>query len=216
MRYGWVFFCLISIGVVLAAYGITKEPHQFSKEECRICHLDIEKDPGGLKPVLSSICEGCHTDIRVNQSHPVDIAPEMSIPADMPLLNGKLSCITCHFVHPFSIPSKKFSNFILRRPGRGPIFCSVCHRLDEKGHILFENVHLGSFQETDRNTSLDTYTLQCLECHDSYLDKPIRSLGAGSWQHTTSSRLNHPVGVSHVPMAAQNPRTYHPPAASPN
>ena len=215
MKYGWIVFFLISVGVVLTAYSIGKEPHEFAENECILCHVDVLKDPGSLKPMLSSICESCHPGTKQKLSHPVDISPVSSVPADMPLVDGELSCITCHFAHPFSISNKKSSYFLLRRPGKGAPFCSACHRIDEKGHIVFENVHLGSYQVTDLNTSLDSYTLQCVECHDSYLDNPGRSLGAGNWQHFARSRLNHPIGVSHVQIAIRKPRKFNPPGALP-
>ena len=86
------------------------------------------------------------------------------------------------------------------------LFCSACHGFDEKGHILFENSHQGSYQVTDRNGTLDEYTLQCVECHDRHLKNPV---GAGSWRHF-SARLNHPVGVSYMNVSAKMPGQYNP------
>lgn len=214
MKYWWVACTVLFIGLAFTTYSLMKEPHRFSQKECSICHADIEKDAGRLRPIMSSLCEDCHKDITQNQSHPVDITPETSIPADLPLVNGKLSCITCHFVHPFSIKYKKLNYFLLRRPGKGLMFCNACHKIDEKGHIVFENAHFGSFQVTDNNTSLDLYTLQCIECHDRYLDKSADSIGAGTWKHFTT-KLNHPVGISYIKIAAKNPRAFNPPSALP-
>jgi hypothetical protein len=64
---------------------------------------------------------------------------------------------------------------------------------------------------TDQSISLDAYTLQCIECHDTYLDNPGRSFGAGTWQHFAGSRLNHPIGISHVQIAIRKPRKFNPP-----
>jgi len=210
MKYGRVVFFLILVGVVLTAYSRMKDPHQFSDDECRLCHVDAQKDPGNLKPVPSSVCEKCHAESRQKLSHPIDVAPETSMPADMPLEDGKLSCITCHFVHPFSIKYKRFTYFLLRRPGKGAPFCSACHRIDAKGHIVFENLHQSSYQATDRGGSLDRYTLQCIQCHDDRIDNPGRALGAGRWQHFAASRLNHPVGISYAGIANKNPRKFNP------
>ncbi len=214
MKYGWIAFVVLSIGVVFTAYCLMKEVHRFSKKECRLCHVDIDRNASSLEPILSATCKGCHEDIKQNQSHPVDISPEAPIPADMPLVNGKLSCITCHFVHPSSIKQKKFNYFLLRRPGKGVVFCSVCHGIDEKGHILFENVHLGSYLVTNKNSSIDLYTLQCIECHDRYLNIPAGSVGAGAWKHFTT-KFNHPVGSSYVEIATKKPRKFNPPGALP-
>lgn len=214
MKHGWVVSAVLSVGVVFAAYGLVKGPHRFSRTDCRMCHADADKDAGRLKPILSSTCEKCHRDIRQNQSHPVDIPPEVPIPADMPLMDGKLTCVTCHFVHPSSLRHRPFSKFLLRRPGRGVMFCSACHDINEKGHLVFENVHLGSYRVTDRRGTIDQYTLQCIECHDRYLGNPKDAVGVGVWNHF-ATKLNHPVGVSYVRIAARKPREFNPSTALP-
>lgn len=129
----------------------------------------------------SSICKICHKEIVEKLSHVVNVVPEGAFPADMPLVKGKLSCIICHYVHPFSIGYQQMGYALLRRPGKGPAFCSACHRIDVKDHIVFENVHWGTYQATDLNGSLDPYGLQCIVCHDKYLNDPGSSLGAGNW-----------------------------------
>jgi predicted CXXCH cytochrome family protein len=91
-------------------------------------------------------------------------------------------------------------------------FCITCHGINEKGHIVFENVHQGSYQVTDLGGSLDTYSLQCVECHDSRLYKPF---GAGTWEHLTFPRFKHPVGVSLREIAAKRPREFNSPAGLP-
>jgi len=213
MRPGWIVLLLVSVGIALTAYSQIRGPHDFAESDCNKCHWDVEKKAGDLKPVLSSICAGCHAEARQKLSHPVDVKPETVMPADMPLVDGKLSCLTCHYVHPFSIKYKPFSYFLLRRPGRGAAFCIACHGIDEKGHIIYENVHQGSYKVTDRSTSLDAYTLQCIECHDKRINNPGDSLGAGSWQHFGASGLNHPVGVSLDRIAGRKPREYNPEVA---
>jgi predicted CXXCH cytochrome family protein len=205
MRYGWIVFLLIFIGVVITAYSLSKAPHQFKESECLICHVDVEKSPASLKPMLSSTCDGCHTDTRQKLLHPVDIQPETSVPADMPLEQGRLACITCHFVHSFSIKVQKFTYYLLRRPGKGAPFCSACHRIDVNGHIFFENLHRGSYQVTNQDSLLDRYTLQCIECHDDKINQNTGSLGSGKWQHFSSSKLNHSIGVSYVNISAGKP-----------
>ncbi len=208
-------FVLVSIGVAFAAWSLNKNPHQFSDDTCWECHVDMGRDASKLSTITSAKCVRCHADAKQTLSHPVDIVPHSSTPGDMPLVDGKVSCYTCHFVHPFSIKSRQFTRFLLRRPGRGPQFCGACHVIDGKGHIVFENVHQGSFQVTDRSGTLDRYTLQCVECHDRHLNVPAKSLRAGKWQHFATSRLNHPVGVSLVDIASRKPREFNPPTMLP-
>ncbi len=208
MRCGWVIFFLISIVVVVAAYSRVKDSHQFSQNECNKCHVDVEGDAGRLKPISSTLCLSCHEDRKQNP-HPMDISPETSVPVDMPLEKGKLTCTTCHFVHSFSIKSPEFNFFLLRRPGKGAAFCSACHKIDTRGHIMFENVHIGSYQVTDWSGILDDYSLQCIECHDKYFRMPKDSVGSGTWQHA-SSNLNHPVGVHYIESLSGRAREFNP------
>jgi predicted CXXCH cytochrome family protein len=223
MRHGWVAFIIISIGFIPTGYSSARgvnqtfltDPHQFSKRDCDKCHVDADKNPGSLKPMSNSRCVGCHADLKWAQPHPVDISTNILLPGDMPLANGKLGCITCHFFHPFSDKYKNRSGNLLRRPGRGSFFCAECHqRTDVKGHAVFENIHRDSYRRSARNSSLDTYTLQCVECHDSYLDRSFGSDAAGK-RSSFNRRSNHPVGVSLAQISARNPQKFNHPETLP-
>jgi predicted CXXCH cytochrome family protein len=176
--------------------------------------VDADKDAGRLKPMSNSRCVGCHADLQQSQPHPVDISPNILLPDDMPLVNGKLGCTTCHFFHPFSDKYQNRSGNLLRRPGKGVLFCAACHRVNGKEHVVFENIHRDSYRLSSRNSSLDAYTLQCVECHDRYLD---RSFGSGSAGRRSrfSRRSNHPVGVSLAQISAKNPLKFNHPYALP-
>ena len=212
MRHWFVAFIIFSIGLISAGYGSPAEfyqtslidPHPFFRNDCEMCHVDADNDPGALKLMSNSRCVGCHTDLEKAQPHPVDIFPNMLVPDDMPLVNGKLGCITCHFFHPFSDRHKNRSGNLLRRPGKGDFFCGACHRIDVKGHVVFENIHRDSECLSTISSSLDTYTLQCVECHDRYLDKSFGTDAAGG-PSRFNRRSNHPVGVSYEQISARNP-----------
>jgi predicted CXXCH cytochrome family protein len=222
MRYGWVAFFLISIGLISITYGSTgelfqsslKDPHRLSSKECDACHVDAEKDPGLLKTMFNSKCVSCHTDLKQSQPHPVDISTDISIPSDMPLVNGRLGCITCHFFHPSSAIYGNRSGNLLRRSGRGAVFCNACHQIDEKGHVVFENIHRVSLRLSDGISRLDIYTLQCVECHDRYLDRSFGSVTEGK-QSSFNRLSNHPVGVSLDRLAVKKPRKFNSPHALP-
>jgi predicted CXXCH cytochrome family protein len=223
MRYWWVAFIIISIGLIHTGYGSAAElfqsslidPHQFSKRDCEMCHVDADNNLGNLKLMSNSRCVSCHADLQGSQPHPVDISSNILLPDDMPLVNGRLGCITCHFVHSFSDPYQNRSGNLLRRPGRGAFFCDTCHpRIDGKGHVVYENIHRDSYRLSAINSSLDTYTLQCVECHDRYLD---RSFGSGAaWKRSSfNRRSNHPVGVSLAQISAKKPLKFNHPDALP-
>ena len=222
MRYRLVVFIFLSMVLISKTYGSTaelfqgslKEPHQISKMECSQCHVDINIDPAGLKPMLNSKCVRCHSDLEQSEPHPVDISTNISIPADMPLVNGRLGCITCHFFHPSSAIYGNRSGNLLRRTGRGAVFCNACHQIDEKGHVAFENIHRDSLRLSDGNGRLDMYTLQCAECHDRYLDRSFGSVTEGR-QSSFNKLSNHPVGVSLDRLAVKKPRKFNSPHALP-
>jgi predicted CXXCH cytochrome family protein len=223
MRHWWTAFIIISIGLIPPGYGFAREfmqsssidPHRFSPRDCEMCHVDVDNNPGNLKLMSNSRCVGCHADLKSSQLHPVDISTNILLPDDMPLVNGRLGCITCHFVHPFSDRYKNRSGNLLRRPGRGAFFCGACHHgIDGKGHVVYENIHRNSYRLSAINSSLDSYTLQCVECHDSHLDRSFGSDSAGKGSRF-NRRSNHPVGVSLARIAARNPLKFNPPCALP-
>jgi len=223
MRHWWTAFIIISIGLIPPGYGFARElmqsssidPHRFSPRDCEICHVDADNDPGNLKPMPNSRCVGCHADLQWSQPHPVDIAVNSLLPNDLPLVNGRLGCITCHFAHSFSDRYKNRSGNLLRRPGRGALFCVDCHHgIDAKGHVVYENIHRDSYRLSTLDSSLDTYTLQCVECHDRYLDRSFGFDAAGQ-PGRFNRRSNHPVGVSFAQIAAKNPRKFNHPGSLP-
>ena len=216
MRHWWVAFIIISIGLIPTGYSSTGglyqtsliDPHRFSIRDCEVCHVDANNDPASLKPMFNSRCVGCHADLEHSQPHPVDISTNILLPDDMPLVNGKLGCITCHFFHPFSDKYKNRSGNLLRRPGRGAVFCVACHQINEKDHTAFENIHRDSYRRLSvGNSRLDMYTLQCVECHDKYLDRSFGSF-AGGGPNPISGLSSHPVGVSLERIAAKKPRRF--------
>lgn len=195
MKTKWIIIILILTGIAALVFGLSGQPHEFSSGDCKMCHFDEKNKPMNIKTSTTSACENCHLNLEKMQSHPTDIPPTVSIPKDMPLLDGRLTCITCHYVHP-----KKKKEFVkrysfLRRNVRGSLFCGICHEIDGAGHILLESAHSGTYTVTDRTTRIDRISLQCIECHDRYLNEPLDFLGAGSWEHT--SKNSHPVGISY-------------------
>jgi hypothetical protein len=197
---------LFLIVIAVLVYALTKKPHQFASTDCGLCHFDVENDPFYIKTNITSACDTCHSEINKIQSHPTDIYSVLSIPDDMPLTNGKLTCITCHYIHP---EKREFSRYFLRRPVSGVIFCSTCHKINEKRHIVFENVHSGIYRETSRQTRIDNLSLTCIQCHDTYIDEPTQFLGAGVWRHFPT-KLNHPIGVSYKKISHRRPRDFRP------
>ncbi len=206
MKIKWIGAAAIVIVIAAAVYSLTGEPHEFLSGDCMLCHVDAENDPMNIKNSITSACETCHENVRETQSHPTDIYPTLSIPPDMLLINGMFTCVTCHYVHPKEKGEFIEDHLFLRRQTRGPLFCSICHEIDDKGHIIIGNIHPGKYTETDQTTSIDSMSLGCIECHDRHFRESIDFLGSGSWEH--SSKNSHPIGISYSTASMEKPGNY--------
>jgi len=192
------------IGITAVVYSLSRQPHQFSSGECNLCHFNENKKPMNIKTDITSACYFCHQDQRGILTHPTDIYPTLSIPKDMPLVDGRFTCITCHYVHPKGIGQDKREASFLRRQVSGVLFCSACHKIDEKRHIMLENAHTGTYLITDHSNSIDRMSLECIECHTAYTD----ASGIGTWTH--SSGNSHPVGVSYEDASSKKTHKFRP------
>jgi len=95
---------------------------------CLECHTRLPSDPTRaylFNEEIAAVCNTCHK--RSVHSHPVEIVPSMSIPADMPLDGkGRMTCITCHSFHSGDVRTDGEKTFLLRRV-KGKLFCYTCH-----------------------------------------------------------------------------------------
>ncbi len=198
MKNKFIILCLILLSTAALVFAVSGKPHEFKKNECSFCHIDVEKNPENTYLDVTRSCETCHSTREQVQSHPTDMYPSSEIPEDLPLIDGRLTCLTCHFVHPDRKRQRFIKrDFFLRKPGRGPAFCSTCHTIDENKHIVFNKVHVGTYVEKSRKTRIDRESLACIECHDSHITTPRASLGAGFWKHGRTNILPHPIGISY-------------------
>ncbi len=182
--------CAVAVALV---YALSDRAHVFLSSDCIMCHVDEDNDPANIRPFLANACEDCHRDVKETQSHPTNVYASMPIPKDMPLTDGMITCVTCHFVHPKKGKQLLEDHYFLRRLVKGPLFCSICHELNDKGHVVLGDIHTGSFNVTNEETSIDRVSLECIECHDDYFKDQIDRLGAGQWQHY--SKMSHPIGI---------------------
>ncbi len=200
-------FSFVLGGIYLVRAAWKAKMHDF-KGKCQTCHRGT---PGGKnsdrKAVLlvnksDRLCASCH---KVNKpmSHPVNVVPTMPIPKGMPLDNqNRITCITCHDVHKEDNQSldKEQLAGLLWGHVRGRAFCFICHSQDmaisSRGHqtaIAYAHGE-GSLREKKDGAFLDSFSRECLTCHDGTISK-MSSVGVreGLWKHGIG--LSHPVGV---------------------
>jgi predicted CXXCH cytochrome family protein len=89
------------------------------KKDCSLCHTPEGALKGGeLKNALPQLCLDCHQDRTSPSEHKVDIIPSMDV-KDLPLFDGKITCVTCHDPH------GNINGRLLRMPAKK--LCLVCH-----------------------------------------------------------------------------------------
>ncbi|RJQ50266.1 MAG: hypothetical protein C4526_12270 [Nitrospiraceae bacterium] len=201
---------LLIIATIIIVYATIDNPHDFSMEECMLCHVNYEQDPKMLVSPVSDICKRCHEQINAATSHPVDIYPSNAVvPPDLPLRTGKIACSTCHDIHKESSNIFGEKTYFLRRPYTGRNFCISCHTqgLDTARHSdTLDTAHIGSrFRVTDPSEPLDSISKECISCHGGILGKTAEvELGSGVWTHDDPNH-SHPIGVDYEESRTERP-----------
>lgn len=107
-------------GIIHGPSGYTKEEVHGINQDCNICHrLHKTKEILLLKKPISELCLECHPGRKGPSEHVVDVVPSMKV-GNLPLTEGKMTCVTCHDSH------KNIYRNMLRI---GPeSLCQSCHR----------------------------------------------------------------------------------------
>lgn len=159
---------------------------------------------------LSARCIDCH-DFDPIFSHPVGVTPPatMSVPTDMPLINGKMSCLTCHAETPIEhVTNGETLGFGTPELG----MCVQCHgttgrferqdfhsRATEFAHLPQSNrARFESSESIDALPDwLDSESDGCMTCHDGALASGSGTVsemnGRGKYFEMMSSE--HPIGL---------------------
>ncbi len=141
-------------------------------------------------------CTGCHTP-DAEFSHPVGVIPSMPIPSDMPLVEGKIACITCHadtaaMDHGGGRPGRPAMRSESRPDGQ---FCLQCHIPDGGSKSLHGMMPMKAHLRWRQNPSemqapasqAFNDSRDCLSCHDGSIASDIGS--------TSHGRTSHPVEI---------------------
>jgi predicted CXXCH cytochrome family protein len=191
-------------GLAISNNGFTAQPHEFSNNDCAVCHVDEKNAPEKLHPRVTDECLNCHTRLDTAFCHPIDKYPYQSTatPEDMPLTEGKLTCLTCHYAHPGKGAAQKT---FVRRETTGPSFCMACHLNDKREHVNIGTAHVDPYKTKSTGT-LDGLTFLCIECHDNKLSEKGELFGI----QTCLSKLNHAVGISYERGSLKKAKEYRP------
>ncbi|WP_455211767.1 cytochrome c3 family protein [Kaarinaea lacus] len=92
-------FCVQVAGIFL--FALLTVPLSWAHDSCSYCHINAAPVAGnaGLLSQLPELCINCHPDRIGNAEHVIGVKPVLSMTTPLPLLNGRLTCITCHDSH---------------------------------------------------------------------------------------------------------------------
>jgi hypothetical protein len=120
--------------VAVARQSIRTNPHE-KGAFCQSCHTDpaLRKDVKGVSTALietdvNTLCNRCHESGKIKgmRHYLGPIPADMKVPRDLPLRNGKVTCITCHLPGCGPIPADNPS-FLRFNPPLPREFCARCH-----------------------------------------------------------------------------------------
>ncbi len=141
----------------------------YTGKYCTECHKKIPKRGERYKLLkfdsdFTQLCR-CHGYTPGAYIHPVDIEPSEEkkgkIPRDLPLQDGKITCITCHDINmqcQYSPRLKELNRRFLRGApyARRTDLCFRCH--DEKKYKMLD-------PHNQLNPNGDIVVVKCLYCH---------------------------------------------------
>ena len=108
---------LMLSGMLIATSGWADKGHEL----CTDCHLNAGPDSSGNDLVfpVTTLCTQCHrsNDERIDHAIGIPMAPGSS--GSLPLIDGKIECVTCHDAH---VSTKGF----LRLDPKD--LCASCHQ----------------------------------------------------------------------------------------
>lgn len=189
-------------------------PH-FTGKDCDICHAgapaegdrDLRLKFGGDDVAM---CNSCHQNESLKGDlHPVGIVPAapggpVSVPPELPLYQGKVTCRTCHDVYLQCRlqPARRFENinFLRGAPYRRAV--ELCFRCHNQQAYKKTNPH------EQRDEAGNLLRERCLYCHQSAPDpETSASIADVAFKTETSTfcaachgeeEKNHPARANHL------------------
>ncbi|KPK31845.1 MAG: hypothetical protein AMK70_11665 [Nitrospira bacterium SG8_35_1] len=181
----------------------------FTAKYCTECH---EKKPGeGVETLLkfggdfTQLCK-CHGYTPGTYIHPVDIEPtkekKSRIPADFPLVNGKIVCTTCHDIYQQCAgdPKRRLLNPKFLRGAPYPSRTTLCFKCHDENKYKMLDPH----NQLDEEGEI--IEVKCLYCHTKVPDvkkehfKDVELVGdlVPLCQRCHSNITRHPAGQNHL------------------
>ncbi|MHC4143008.1 MAG: cytochrome c3 family protein [Planctomycetota bacterium] len=153
-------------------------------------------------------CGGCH-QTREAWTHPVGVVPSMPVPAELPLLDGRLVCTTCHDSRSSADHARMLNEPLLRDVGPAGM-CAACHDPTGTGRrdmhaTMLGQAHLAWPDDGEPESpggdqppaSPDAASRTCLGCHDGSVAPGASDSAVPDARTRSHARAHVPIGVSH-------------------
>lgn len=195
---GLLFVFILFAGIITIIYNsiaVQNLPPHLMDEDCSQCHLATEDISATNAHLLVSsqetLCKKCHQSLAKN-SHPSGISAQQKVSPPFILdWKGELTCSSCHFIH----GQKHNMN---RSTETGKNYCLICHEenffenMVDKGRSIIGLNHLDSANYSTYS-SMDPYSVRCMECHDEQGDMHGVSVTQNIIKHGGYGS-SHPIG----------------------
>ena len=154
--------------------------------------------------MTSAQCAACHHTVG-GLTHPVQVVPTMTIPADLPLESGRVTCTTCHQDTVGEHAGADAA--LLRVSATGQAFCVQCHTETSitrpsrhpsaisQAHLLWPG-DAGAGASPAPPTS-DNGVSSCLACHDGVIAPDAFAGVMAASGSGAGGAHGHPVGVAY-------------------
>ena len=90
---------LLAILLLACSTSLLAQDHS----QCTNCHTQgVSNDTAmmaTISPALPQLCINCHQERKLVGEHIINVKPVSAQPKTLPLLNGEVSCTTCHDPH---------------------------------------------------------------------------------------------------------------------
>lgn len=123
----------------------------------------------------------------------------MTVPPELPLINGRIACTTCHDADP-AHPRLDARGALLR--AEPATLCAACHDRSARGsrgshHASVSRAHLhwpaAAGRSRFASEALDLESATCVSCHDGTVASLARSRPPGGLKRPLAGE--HPIGV---------------------
>ncbi|MCX5690013.1 MAG: hypothetical protein NTV94_09575 [Planctomycetota bacterium] len=156
----------------------------------------------GNSQAFQQRCDACHA-FDSGFSHPTGVVPSMNVPQNLPLVDGRVSCLTCHTddaARPHGSHTSGRSE-MLREGTSAAGLCSSCHQPGQgakRGHhgsdLVRAHLQTATWKAAPSG-AMDAESRSCVACHDGSMAKDAG--GHGMSGATLGSSGDHPIAVAY-------------------